>query len=300
MVGHSLRAPLGIRLPRIVRAVAAEVQQNAPRSLRPDRFFELANGEYAHFEFQTNGATRADMDRFLEYDGLMWRRVHRRIHTVVFYAGRPVRTAPGGAAAGSITYRVTNVFLNRMDGEAVLAGLEAKVRARRALAAGDHLRLALCMLMRHERGALLGAARRAAVLLRSVADARAREVCGWAAYGAAAEVGASRRVLDELSELMEMAGMTRLRDHLIATGEAKGREEGREEGREDGRAEGRAESLLIVLRARHGHAAEPLAPRIRGERRTPVLDRWLELAAEAPTLEAFVRAMEADAAPQGH
>jgi hypothetical protein len=307
-VGHTLRG-LGIHLPRLVGVVPVELHQTAPRTLRPDRLYLLANGEFAHVEFQTKRVSRSDLDRFMEYDQLIWRRDHRPIHTVVIYGGRGTGSAPSLVAAGSITYRVKNVYLQRMDGDRVLAELERKVRAGRPLAAGDQLRLALCAQMRHPRGTLLQAARRAAALVRGVPNGQARQVCAWTVLALAAEVSASAEEMAELEGLMAVAGVTRLRDHLVASGRAQGKAEGRAEGKAEGRAEGKAEgraegkaegraegkaeAIALVLRARYGAPPSDLCERIRRERRSDVLDRWLMLAGEAPTLEAFMHGLDA-------
>ncbi len=70
-----------------------------------------------------------------------------------------------------------------------------------------------------------------------------------------------------------------------AKGYAKGRAEGRDEGRDEGRAEGRAEAVLTVLRARALSVAAEHEERIRACSSNEQLDRWLQRAATASSLD---------------
>ncbi len=54
------------------------------------------------------------------YDALLTQRYRRPIRTLVLNIG-PVITAPESLDSGSIRYTVDNLYLNRIDGEAVLA-----------------------------------------------------------------------------------------------------------------------------------------------------------------------------------
>lgn len=274
--GHSLR-PLGIRLPRIVRALPTELNEPRLAANLADRFYELANGQCLHLEFQTRRATEGDLERFLHYDVLARLRDHRIIHSVVLYGGRGVRTAPDRLAAGSLQYRVTNIYLGRIDGGAVLEALEAKVAAGRALGSGDQLLLALSGLMGHRRETLVGSVRRAAALVTAVANRQAKDLCAIALATLAAEVATPEECDRIIQEVSQMTGVSRLQERLEARGQARGK------------AEGKAEAILLTLRKHFGpeSVSGPVAQRIQTTTDLPTLDRWLELALDALSVVGF-------------
>ena len=63
---------------------------------------------------------------------------------------------------------------------------------------------------------------------------------------------------------------------------------GKEEGRVEGKAEGKAESVLLLLELK-GNVPEYLKGRILAETDDALLEAWLRTAAEAETVEAFMR-----------
>ena len=63
---------------------------------------------------------------------------------------------------------------------------------------------------------------------------------------------------------------------------------GKEEGRAEGKAEGKAESVLLLLELK-GNVPEYLKGRILAETDDALLEAWLRTAAEAETVEAFMR-----------
>ena len=63
---------------------------------------------------------------------------------------------------------------------------------------------------------------------------------------------------------------------------------GKEEGRVEGKAEGKAESVLLLLELK-GNVPEYLKGRILAETDDALLEAWLRAAAEAETVEAFMR-----------
>ena len=91
-------------------------------------------------------------------------------------------------------------------------------------------------------------------------------------------------------------GRTEGRNEGRAEGRAEGRNEGRAEGRNEGRNEGRAEgraeeaarALLTVLRARGIPVPESVRERILAQRDVERLERWLEKAAVAASVNAVI------------
>jgi hypothetical protein len=70
--------------------------------------------------------------------------------------------------------------------------------------------------------------------------------------------------------------------------EDEARAEGKAEGRAEGRAEAQQQSVLRVLRARFGELPLDVVQRVASMRETEPLDAWLERAATAPSLAAFL------------
>jgi hypothetical protein len=71
------------------------------------------------------------------------------------------------------------------------------------------------------------------------------------------------------------------------------KQEGQAEGRAEGKAEGKAETLLHLLTRHYGVAVpESLATRIRSTTDSALLERWLDLIFDAPTLDEFQQRMQ--------
>ena len=253
-----------------------------------DYLLALEDGTYLHLEPQSHPA---DLDRLLVYDALLYRQDHRRIRTVVVYAG-PVRQAADTLDAGCARYRVENVYLGALDGDAVLADLGAKVAAGEALTRDDVVRLAFVPLMGLRQKSIAAAATEALRLARGIGEAAERRGC------LAAIVGLASRVLDEAEAATLLRGVHEMPDllaELLSEGMQKGLEKGLEKGlkkgRHEGRAEGLAESILLAVRMRLGGVPSALEQRVRAERRPEVLEVWLKAALAAPSPEALLAAM---------
>lgn len=186
-----------------------------------------------------------------------------------------VRTAPDGLAGGSLKYRVTNVYLGRIDGGSVLGTLEAEVASGQALRSGDQLLLALSGLMRHPRKTLVTAVRRPAALVTTVANPHARELCAIALANLAGEVASPEECDRIIKEVFQMTGVSRFQERL--------------EGR--GKAEGEAKAIVLTLRKRFGSDSlpAPMALRIQTTTDLPTLDHWMELAHDTLSIADFER-----------
>ena len=98
--------------------------------------------------------------------------------------------------------------------------------------------------------------------------------------------GALRSTLDKLLEANGMGGALEIIfNNGKAEGEAKGKAEGKAEGEAKGKAEGEALALLKIIRHRGLEIDAAGELRIRETRDLDLLDRWLERALEARTVE---------------
>ena len=103
----------GLHLTRALPTELIEVYQGTT-----DFVWESTDRSIVHIEFQAQ--KEPTLYRFLVYDALLAQRYHRPIRTLVLNIG-PVTTAPEFLDSGSVRYTVDNLYLNRIDGEAVLA-----------------------------------------------------------------------------------------------------------------------------------------------------------------------------------
>ena len=71
-----------------------------------------------------------------------------------------------------------------------------------------------------------------------------------------------------------------------AEGLAEGRAEGKAEGKTEGKTEGKAEDVLTILSVKF-KVPEELNEEIMSQTDLEILDRWIVLAAQATSLEAF-------------
>ena len=108
---------IGIGDANVVRALPTELDEVIIRQKFTDVVLELDDGSILHIEFQSE-RERA-LYRFLGYDVALAEHFRRKVRTVVMYVG-DVYSAPDTLDIGSAKYRVENVFLNQLDGDAAL------------------------------------------------------------------------------------------------------------------------------------------------------------------------------------
>ena len=276
---------LGLDLPPVVGLVSPDLPEVTVRDHRADTVWDVGGAEYAHPEYQSTPVSRDDLLRFAQYDLLLCRRDGCRVHTVVVYTTPVPEDAPAEADFGSILYRPHAVHLARMDGDAVLDALGAKVRAGGVLDGEEEIRLVLSCVMRHEARTTERAAHDALDLARTISHGRRREVC-IAAIG-----GFGAKILDDeaLTRLLRrVADMTKAAEVL--------RDMGRAEGRAEGELQARREWLLKLFALRLGPVPEQVRQALTGAGDLAMLDQWLEVVAKAGDAGRGAEMPEAEAA----
>ncbi|WP_029422112.1 transposase [Alicyclobacillus macrosporangiidus] len=108
---------IGIHDANVVRALPTEIPKIEVRQEFVDILFELDDGRLLHIEFQST--RESALYRFAAYDLAIGEKHRRKVRTVVLYTG-DVHDAPSELDVGTVRYQVENVYLNRMDGDAVL------------------------------------------------------------------------------------------------------------------------------------------------------------------------------------
>ena len=242
------------------RTIVAQLPADTPLLTlalsRPDLLFRLSDQSLLHLEFQTT-AKAGDLARFFSYALLALLQEQAPIHTVVIY-GADMRRAEAVLDRGSVQYRVTQVFLGRLEAETVLERVRAKQQRGDPVTMDDRLDLALAPLM-HSAQAREAVVEAAIAVAEALPRAERQETV-------AAIVGLTYHYLGEqlanalLERLLEMNRFAALLDETRTEGERQGRAEGETKGRAEGERQGRAEG------ERQGRAEGERQGRAEGER----------------------------------
>jgi len=211
---HTLRV-FGLDTARIVSVFATEIPVVEVKNRRTDFVFVLEDNTLLHLEFQV---TLEDLERFMLYDARLANMDGRNIQTAVIYSGK-IEEAPEILCRGSITYRVTNVYMKGFDGDEEYDRIRAKIDNGEQLDDEDLLKIIFLPLMKSK---LTEAemTMQAAELAKAIPGERGIFVIG-------VLVALSDRYLSEndMKKLMEVLSMTPIAQWF--------REEGREEGRKE-------------------------------------------------------------------
>ena len=116
------------------------------RKLSQDFNVILEGGSWIHFEFQSTNEGVKGLRRFRSYEALASYHHGVSITTVVLYSGN-IRNPITELKEGLNIYRVLPVSLRNLDGDAMLAELEAKAEAGGGIDRKDMVPLALVSLM---------------------------------------------------------------------------------------------------------------------------------------------------------
>ena len=137
--GGALKA-VGVYEVELAEALPTELPAN---TLRIDMAWRMQDNRLFHLEFQST--RESELYRFLEYDVRLARYHKTKIRTVVLYHAAVTR-APEELDIGTAQYRVENVYLADLDGDAALDEVTRHLRAGN-WHPEDRLRLALAMSM---------------------------------------------------------------------------------------------------------------------------------------------------------
>ena len=255
---------LGLDTPRIVDVVSPVLPVLEVTENRTDFVFVLEDGTLEHLEFVTK-KKRKDLERFLLYDARLINRDRRAVHTAVIYSGR-IRRAPDLLLKGSITYRVTNVFMKNYDGDQEYVYLNDKIARGESLDDEEIIKLIFLPLMKSKSGEeemTIKAAELATALPSGVQNFT---------IGALVAISDGYLSREYKAMLMEVIKMTDIAQWL--------HDEGKLEGRLEGKLEGKTEVALAALQ--EGLSVEMIS-RISGLSRTNILKLKKQLKQKGPT-----------------
>ena len=132
---------------KMIRSSPTEIVELETRHMYEDFLFELEDGIWCHFEFESDAITPEDLKRFREYEATTARRVNAPVITYVICSSKASRL-PDHITEGINTYRVKVIRLKDHDQKKLLDSLKEKASS--GLDRTDIIPLLLSPLMAEE------------------------------------------------------------------------------------------------------------------------------------------------------
>ena len=219
---------LGLKTARIVDIMPTVLPVVEAREKRLDFVFLLEDETLLHLEFQTT-VPEDLLRRIAFYGARIVERHNREVNTAIIYSGR-IQNAPDLLTKGSLTYKVANVYLKDMDGDAECNRLKAKIDQEEPLNEADLQKLVFLPLMKSkqpENDMVIQAAELAKVSKNEYTN-----------FAIGALIAITDKFLPEeyKRKLLEVLRMTQIEQWL--------REEGLKEGLKEGKLETARKALL--------------------------------------------------------
>ena len=237
--GDELIHWLGIR-ERALRAVPTEMVELETRHMYEDFLYEMENGMYYHFEFESDSISTEDLRRFREYEASTARIYKAPVVTYVICSSE-VKNLRDSITEGINTYRVSLIRLKDENGDRLLEQLAEKTAG--VLTREDIIPLLFSPLM----GGRFGQKER---ILRCIEVLKNAET-----IFPKNDIRKMEAILytfavkflddDELKSIKEAVAMTKLGQMIWNDALEKGREEGEKIGQE--RASDRYSRLILLL-----------------------------------------------------
>ena len=237
--GDELIHWLGIR-ERALRAVPTEMVELETRHMYEDFLYEMENGMYYHFEFESDSISIEDLRRFREYEASTARIYKAPVVTYVICSSE-VKNLRDSITEGINTYRVSLIRLKDENGDRLLEQLAEKT-------AGDLTREDIIPLLFSP--LMGGRFRQKERILRCIEVLKNAET-----IFPQNDIRKMEAILytfavkflddDELKSIKEAVAMTKLGQMIWNDALEKGREEGEKIGQE--RASDRYSRLILLL-----------------------------------------------------
>lgn len=144
--GEELLPWLGIK-EKMVRSAPTEVIKVEARHLYEDFLYEMENGCWYHFEFESDAVTEEDLRRFREYEASTARQYNAPVITYVICSSK-VRKLKDSIREGINTYKVRVIRLKNESADKVLESLSE--RPKRKIKRKDMIPLLFTPLMSGE------------------------------------------------------------------------------------------------------------------------------------------------------
>ena len=201
------------------------------RQLLEDFNYEMKEGYWRHYEFESDRITVSDMRRFREYESFLSMTHRVPVITTVLCSAK-VKKLRSKIKEGINTYRVETVHLKDKNADKILKQLQKKVNAGAKLSLDDLVPMLLTPLMSGDTSVYERICQGFDILKKVSEQFEAEDIRKMQAilYTFACKFLSE----EEVGRIKEVIGMTRLGELLMNDGIAKGRLEGRQEGRQEG------------------------------------------------------------------
>ena len=241
--GDELIHWLGIQ-EKALRTVSTEIVKLETRHMYEDFLYEMENGMYYHFEFESDSISEEDLKRFREYEASTARIYNAPVITHVICSSR-VKELRNSITEGLNTYRVNLLRLKDEDADELLKQLTADPD--RTLTREDIIPLLFSPLMSGYTGQKERILKCIHVLKKAETDFPKTDIQKMEAILYVFAV----KFLDDndLESIKEAIAMTKLGQMIWDDALEKGREEGERIGREEGERIGqeRYSRLIMIL-----------------------------------------------------
>jgi hypothetical protein len=281
-LGGAFLTSLGINLPPIVEALPAELPVLAVRAAQLDTLFRLENNELLHMEFQM---TVTELGRFYRYQFEAGEAYNTKVHTVVFY-GPGITSAPEALDRGSGVYRVHNVFIGTLDGDAVLDALRQKLNQGHTLDELDQTHFKLLPLMAHRQP--LPEVVQEAVTVATALPSEERV----AVIGTMLGLGYSYLGQEFIDQMLGVREVANALEMMVENALRRGKAEGKAEGEEQGQVRARHEDIIGLLAIRFANVPPPLEDRIMQITDLARLRNLVYAAATSDSLDRFAQMLQ--------
>ncbi len=223
---------LGLKTARIVDIMPTVLPVVEAREKRVDFVFLLEDETLLHLEFQTT-VPEDLLRRAAFYGARIVERHNRDVNTAMIYSGR-IQNAPDLLNRGSLTYKVTNVYLKDMDGDAEYNRIKNKINREEPLNEADLQKLIFLPLMKSKQPET--------EMTIQVAELAKASKSPHTNFAIGALVAITDKFLPEeyKRRLLEVLRMTQIEQWL--------REEGLKEGLKEGMKEGEMKAKLETAR----------------------------------------------------
>ena len=237
--GEELLPWLGIK-EKIIRNAPTEVIKVEARHLYEDFLYEMENGCWYHFEFESDAVTEEDLRRFREYEASTARQYNIPVITYVICSSK-VRKLKDSMREGINTYKVRVIRLKNESADKVLENLSESPK--RKIKQKDMIPLLFTPLMSGEQKMQWRVIESIRILKKAEKMFSEQEIRKMEAilYILAAKFLSE----DELKLIKEEIAMTKLGQMIWDDAVNKGREEWERIGREEG--EKRYSRLILLL-----------------------------------------------------
>ncbi len=237
--GEELLPWLGIK-EKIIRNAPTEVIKVEARHLYEDFLYEMENGCWYHFEFESDAVTEEDLRRFREYEASTARQYNIPVITYVICSSK-VRKLKDSMREGINTYKVRVIRLKNESADKVLENLSESPK--RKIKRKDMIPLLFTPLMSGEQKMQWRVIESIRILKKAEKMFSEQEIRKMEAilYILAAKFLSE----DELKLIKEEIAMTKLGQMIWDDAVNKGREEWERIGREEG--EKRYSRLILLL-----------------------------------------------------